>query len=190
MTEAFVLPSVSLIADYRKCCGCRICEVVCSIKHFGEFNPELSRIRVYDFYHGLIQVPAYCWGCRAGTMEGDVYEEAFCIEACPEEGALTWHPSLNIPVLNEELCTQCGMCVDACRAKGVMTNPKTGFPLICDRCDGDPSCVKQCPTGALEGCFMPTTMERFYALDSPEEVAEKMKNHMFYPWKGLEDWRD
>lgn len=184
--EKAAAPAVQLLLDYRKCCGCRICEVVCSIKHTGEFNPELSRIRVYDYYNGVLQVPTVCWGCRwAG-------EEAFCIEACPS-GALSWYQDekmLNVPVVNEELCTQCLQCVEACKAKAMRVNPGTGFPMLCDRCDGDPECVKACPTGTIEGLIAPTAMERFYGLDSPEEIAEKLKDHLLYPWKGLEDWRE
>ncbi|MFC2004790.1 4Fe-4S dicluster domain-containing protein [Chloroflexota bacterium] len=189
MADEGKVPAVQLILDYDKCCGCRICESVCSIKHFGEYNPELSRIRVYDFYNGLIQVPSTCWGCRWKGAD----EEAFCIEACPVPGALSWYQGdkmLNVPVVNEELCIKCLICVDACQAKAIRVNPRTGFPMLCDRCDGDPECVKACPTNAVEGLVATTNMERFYGSDSPEEVAEKMKNHMFYPWKGLEDWRD
>jgi hypothetical protein len=51
-------PYKALHVDYDKCTGCRICEGACSIKNFGEFNPELSRIRIYDFYAGQIQVPS------------------------------------------------------------------------------------------------------------------------------------
>jgi ferredoxin len=31
----------------------------------------------------------------------------------------------------------------------VVLHPETGLPLICDLCDGDPACVKRCPTGAI-----------------------------------------
>ncbi len=32
--------------DHLVCTGCRECEVVCSLYHFGECNPERSAIRV------------------------------------------------------------------------------------------------------------------------------------------------
>jgi Fe-S-cluster-containing hydrogenase component 2 len=182
-------PIVQLSFEYDKCSGCRICEVVCSIKHTGEFNPELSRIRVYDFYHGLIQVPSTCWGCRNQWAD----REAPCVAACPVPGALTWYNGdkrLNIPVVNEGLCTQCLACVDACKAKAMRVNPRTGFPMLCDRCGGDPECIKACPSSAIEGYIVPTGMESFYGSDSPADVAEKIKNHVFYPWKGPEDWRE
>jgi len=177
-------PIGQLLLDYRKCSGCRICEGACSIKHFGEFNPELSRIRVYDYYHGLYQVPTTCWGCRWQGVK------AFCEDACPA-GAISWaKPPLNVPVIDENLCTQCLACVDACKAKAMRVNPRTGFPMVCDRCGGDPECVKACPSQAIDANVGPTGVERFFGSDSPDEVAEKMKNHIFYPWKGTDDWRD
>ena len=76
-------PYAIVTADYRLCSGCRICEVACSVKNFGEFNPELSRIRIYDFYAGLLQIPSICWGCqwRGGEEGGGL--DAPCVKACP-----------------------------------------------------------------------------------------------------------
>ena len=188
MAEKISSPIVQLNFNYNKCCGCRSCEIACSVKHFGEFNPELSRIRVYDFFHGLFQVPTACWGCRSWWAE----KEAPCVEACPVE-ALSWYQGddkLNVPVIDEEGCTQCLSCIDACRAKAMRVNPRTSFPMVCDRCGGDPACIKVCPTGAIEGYTVPTDMECFYGSDSPEDVAEKIKNHVFYPWQGPEEWRN
>jgi Fe-S-cluster-containing hydrogenase component 2 len=33
-----------MITDPEKCTGCRLCEVVCSVKHNGVSNPTLARI--------------------------------------------------------------------------------------------------------------------------------------------------
>lgn len=35
-----------LIFDGDKCTGCRICELICSMTHFGEFNPQKSYIKI------------------------------------------------------------------------------------------------------------------------------------------------
>jgi len=50
--------------------------------------------------------------------------------------------------------------------------------------------VKQCPVEAIQA--FPTTimLAKWYANNSPEDVAEDMKKFMFYPWKGLEDWKE
>jgi len=35
-----------LIVDADKCTGCRVCELVCSMTKFGEYNPKKSYIKV------------------------------------------------------------------------------------------------------------------------------------------------
>jgi len=35
-----------LIVDADKCTGCRVCELVCSMSKFGEYNPKKSYIKV------------------------------------------------------------------------------------------------------------------------------------------------
>lgn len=184
-------PYAMVTADYRLCSGCRICEVACSVKNFGECNPELSKIRIYDFYAGLLQIPSICWGCQwmGGEEKGGL--DAPCVKACPVK-AISWHDTLWIPVVDETLCVKCGLCFKECQQHAIKENPKTGFPNVCTRCNGDPECVKQCPTGALaayktgEGSV--DTL-RAYGLRSIESVVEDAKMHHLYPWKGLEDWK-
>jgi len=65
------------------------------------------------------------------------------VQACPvdaikvEDGIVT---------IDEDECTACGSCVDACPF-GVMRMEETAFK--CDLCGGDPTCVKFCPMGAI-----------------------------------------
>jgi Fe-S-cluster-containing dehydrogenase component len=40
-------------------------------------------------------------------------------------------------------------CVFACPFGATFLDQQTGKVLKCDLCDGDPTCVKVCPTGAL-----------------------------------------
>jgi Fe-S-cluster-containing hydrogenase component 2 len=72
-------------------------------------------------------------------------KEKFCIKECPEN-ALAWDAHV---VLSPEKCTQCGVCVDVCPVGGVRVHPQTGYPNICDTCNGIFSCAKTCPTGAI-----------------------------------------
>ena len=44
-----------VITDMTKCTGCRMCELACSMKHEGVFNPRKARIKVYLI--GLPEVP-------------------------------------------------------------------------------------------------------------------------------------
>jgi anaerobic carbon-monoxide dehydrogenase iron sulfur subunit len=69
-----------LIVDADKCTGCRICELVCSISHHGEFNPKKSYVRVIknkEMDINIITVSTKCDYCGE------------CIESCLPE-ALTF----------------------------------------------------------------------------------------------------
>ena len=35
-----------LIVDHKKCTGCRLCELVCSVKHAGVSNPSRARLSI------------------------------------------------------------------------------------------------------------------------------------------------
>jgi MinD superfamily P-loop ATPase len=103
---------------------------------------------------------------------------------------LTWHETLNIPVVHEDLCIQCGLCYDNCAQHAITENPNTGFPNVCTRCDGDPECVKQCPAQAV----LPRKgagwgVEYSYGVRTIESIAEDLAAHRLYPWVGLEDWK-
>ena len=47
----------SISIEIEKCTGCKVCELVCSFKHHGEFNPTLSRIHPHVFWKEQISVP-------------------------------------------------------------------------------------------------------------------------------------
>jgi carbon-monoxide dehydrogenase iron sulfur subunit len=118
-----------------KCTNCRLCMLACTAAHYpGVQSTKLARIYIEDAWPevGGIHV---CLPCK----------ERFCINTCPEN-ALTWEDHV---VLDPDKCTQCGECVDACPVGGVRLHPGTGYPHICDTCDGVFSCAKTCPTGAI-----------------------------------------
>jgi len=37
-----------MLCDLPNCAGCRTCELACSFHHTGEFNPEVSSIKITD----------------------------------------------------------------------------------------------------------------------------------------------
>lgn len=124
-----------------KCSGCQMCEVACSLKHMKECNPERSRIRMikteqngqYDF------IPSTCMQC----------ETAMCELVCPMK-AISRNMQTEARMIDETRCIGCSSCSYACPFGACFVDRKIGKSIVCTQCDGDPTCVKVCPSGALE----------------------------------------
>ncbi len=131
-----------LSADLEKCTGCRTCELVCSMKHHDEYNPQKSRIRVYNFVEQGYFVPVVCLHCN----------EAYCEKVCPA-GAITVNydekKGVRAVQISKEKCVGCKMCIFACPF-GNVRFIEDGYSDKCDLCGGDPECVKSCAKEALK----------------------------------------
>lgn len=122
-----------------QCTGCRLCELSCSFHHYGVFRPSVSRVRVLLRGKEGFSFPEVCQKC----------DEAWCMAIC-EPGAITRDEVTGVMHVDHEVCTGCRRCVSACRYGGMQFDPTAKRALVCDFCDGDPSCVKNCWPGALE----------------------------------------
>jgi carbon-monoxide dehydrogenase iron sulfur subunit len=122
----------------EQCSGCRICELVCAIHHFGVNNPKKSAIRIINTYpHPVMRMPIVCSQCKVPA----------CAQVCPV-GALT--RSDGIVQLDKDTCISCFKCVEACPFGAIYAHDDCDLPIKCDMCGGDPECVKNCPLGALK----------------------------------------
>jgi carbon-monoxide dehydrogenase iron sulfur subunit len=125
----------------EKCTACRACELACSLKHHGEFNPSRSRIKVTVFLQDSVYVPTACTQCA----------EAWCAKICPTN-AIRLDDSYLAYYVDNARCVGCKMCVLACPFGAMDLFPGYGKAEKCDLClsiDGDPECVKFCVPGAL-----------------------------------------
>lgn len=124
-----------------KCSGCQMCEVACSLKHMKECNPERSRIRMIKTEtDGIYEyVPSLCMQC----------ETAMCELVCPVQ-AISRNPDTGAMIIDEAKCIGCSSCSYACPFGACFVDRKIGKSVVCTQCDGDPTCVKVCPSGALE----------------------------------------
>lgn len=127
-----------LLVDMDKCTGCKQCALACSLTKEDLFDPARSRIKILKREDIALGLQLLCEQCDSHP----------CIDGC-SEGALSRDEKTGIITANKEACTQCGECVDACIYHGIRLHPKTGIPLICDLCGGDPYCVSHCVPGAL-----------------------------------------
>jgi carbon-monoxide dehydrogenase iron sulfur subunit len=121
----------------EQCSGCRVCELVCAIRHFQVNNPKKAAIRVMNTYpHPVIRMPIVCSQCRV----------PLCGQVCPT-GALRWLDG--VVRLDKKECISCFKCVESCPFGAIYAHEDCEHPIKCDLCDGEPECVKKCPTGAL-----------------------------------------
>lgn len=128
-----------VLTDPGLCRGCDACELVCSLRHEGRCGLELARIHVTkDFVSGEFGLDI-CRQCQGPQ----------CMFVCPVPDAMYVAPETGARVVDEKKCIGCARCVQACQFSAIRLHRETGVALNCDLCNGEPECVKICPTGAL-----------------------------------------
>ncbi|MBN2239913.1 MAG: 4Fe-4S dicluster domain-containing protein [Dehalococcoidales bacterium] len=150
-----------LVIDPEKCTGCRVCEMVCSVKQADVVNPLRSRIRVAKAEWEGKYIPVTCRQC----------ENPACMAACPN-GAIYRDPVLNRMVIDDERCVRCQACIRACPFEGVRFDPIEEKVIKCDLCGGDPQCVRFCETEAIR------------YVDTTEETADRDTGSVFATHSG------
>jgi len=184
--------------DEMKCVGCGICQMACSMHHFGVINKDLSRIQVRKYLLFLPKaVQTTCVQCQR--------EERECEKACPVSPPAVYFDakSLHMVIDNERCLGQdCLLCKKACSANAIRIYPSMSrTPFVCDLCDtvnnGNrrPQCVDVCPYGALY--FKSSSLRFDYAIRDilrkhADEKAELIAKRL-YPLKkesmGNPGWR-
>ena len=140
-----------LYIDYQKCTGCRLCELVCAVKHDGISNPTRSRIKVMKWEGEGLYVPMSCLQCQ----------DAPCLNVCPVK-AISRDEEMARVSVDYDVCIGCRSCVAVCPFGAMSYNTIDKQVFKCDLCDGDPQCVRFCDMKAVD--FVP-----------PEEVSINKK---------------
>ena len=111
----------------KKCTGCHLCELVCSLFHLGVINPEKSAIRIQkdDLYTNM-NTPRVCRQCKEmKCLDGeDVVEKL-------EKEQFRWAKAR----------------AGRCPFDGLSVFGQTAYH--CDLCSGHPQCVKVCTPEAI-----------------------------------------
>ena len=129
----------TIVANPKICAGCRMCEMICSLSHEGCIDMERSRIHIMSNPFRGSFVPKVCHQCS----------NAPCYYACPSSAIEVKKDLGGIVMIDEEKCTGCRECVDACPYNAIRFDQDRNKVLKCDFCNGDPECVKWCPVNAL-----------------------------------------
>lgn len=135
-------PDCLPIIDPVKCTACGVCVKECP-RQVLELIPRSQLIflacKTLDKGKAVKNI------CKVGCIGCTL-----CVKACPHEGAITMDG--NIPVMDYEKCTSCGICFAKCPTKSFVDKaPARPYAIISPKCDGCGECVKVCQFKAIEG---------------------------------------
>jgi Fe-S-cluster-containing dehydrogenase component len=147
-----------LTVNPEKCTGCRLCELACSLRNAGEFNPWLARVQVVGFEEPFC-FPIMCFQCT----------KPYCMTACPV-GAITKDEEKGVVKVSHNICIGCKMCTFACPFGNIVFSIKEQTPLKCEFCEGEPECALICPTRAIE-----FKEEKISMIDKKIELLEQVR---------------
>lgn len=135
----------ALIVNTEDCVGCSACEVACKQEHNLSVGPRWIRVypdspREREGKLQLRYIVTHCMHCGRPP----------CRDICPVE-AITKRED-GIVLIDEELCTGCKACIEACPLGVVQFDEERGVAQKCDLCVQrldkglQPACVAACPS--------------------------------------------
>ncbi|MFH0769480.1 MAG: 4Fe-4S dicluster domain-containing protein [Chloroflexota bacterium] len=159
----------SLFVNTDYCMGCTTCEVACKQEHELPVGPRWIRVHA-DVPRKIAGKPvlrylvSHCVHCSHPP----------CKNVCPVN-AITKRED-GVVLIDEELCTGCGDCVEACPLKVIQINNEKAqkCDLCVDRLDRglQPACVAACPSNCI------------YFGDISEVISKTGKNNLLLRYKG------
>jgi len=157
---------VAKLIDVSICIGCKGCQVACS--EWNDIRDEVG------FNHGVYDNPmdltAKSWTVmrfaehqdEGGRLQWLIRKDGCmhcadpgCLKACPSPGAILQYAN-GVVDFQSEQCIGCGYCISGCPFNVPRINPEDNKAYKCTLCSDRlavgqaPSCVKTCPTGAIQ----------------------------------------
>lgn len=137
-----------IIVNTKDCVGCYACEVACKQQNELPVGPRLIRVKAEN----PIQVMGK-WQLRYRVEHCLQCSMPLCKEVCPTEAIHT--RADGITVIDKDLCTGCGQCVEACPYGAVQFDKINNVALKCDACVSrleqglQPACAAACPSHCI-----------------------------------------
>mmetsp|Transcript_6262 Transcript_6262/g.3509 ORF Transcript_6262/g.3509 Transcript_6262/m.3509 type:complete len:161 (-) Transcript_6262:675-1157(-) len=153
------------IVDSERCTGCRLCEIICSVKHTGVSNPARSSIHIIKWDNEGFYLPMLCQHCQ----------DAACMAICPK-GAISRDDDIGRIMINYDLCMGCKMCISACPFGAMGFDAKEEKVFKCDLCDGNPQCVRFCDMKAIDYVNV-AKVQTSKMREAAEHYSELMRKH-------------
>jgi anaerobic dimethyl sulfoxide reductase subunit B len=135
------------VIDVSHCTGCQACSIAC--KDRADLPDALDWLRVEAHEAGTYPHVTFayrvihCFHCA----------DPACADVCPT-AAIAQGDDGRVQI-DGELCIACGACIEACPFAAIVMGPE-GTASKCDGCADevaqgwDPTCVRACPTRALQ----------------------------------------
>jgi Fe-S-cluster-containing hydrogenase component 2 len=131
--------NVFIKTNFDLCTGCSLCQLACSARLLGGYNPHRAVLKIEHRSENLYHFPVVCNQCT----------NAYCANVCPVE-AIRRESATGAMVVDHDTCVACNLCHRYCPIKVVGVDPALKKSIKCDLCAGSPQCVQICPTGALQ----------------------------------------
>ena len=130
----------------KNCVTCKRCMIECAVRHS----------QTQDFVLSSLEIPTPVTRINISSRKDKPHatvcqncKNPKCRESC-EYGAITKFEDGNV-VIDQEKCTGCWECIDACPFSAITTETEMDVAFNCDDCKGydDMACVEACKTSAL-----------------------------------------
>jgi Fe-S-cluster-containing dehydrogenase component len=139
------------------------CEVACKqennvdngikLIHVSEDGPKRVNGKLTFLFHVNTCLHAYCEG-------------APCIDVCPEDAIVRRDDG--IVVLDEEACTGCAVCIDACPYAVISFNEERGIAQKCNLCH------HRVDKGLLPACADNICLAHGIYFGDPQEIQQQL----------------